>query len=203
MIKAALAVLLTISLSLEASASEAIHDEALAGALREIKPRMSPKLAAKHVEWARAAVQGTEIEPERVLGMAFRESSWNPFSVSRLECLVFCVRVTGILKERWPTSRGPYFCGVMQTHAASWKACQREAATTPANYRKGALHLQEWLDTAPCSARSGEARMTCALLGYGGGLKLIRAGSHPYPGNVRRATNDLRSRARALSSEID
>ncbi|MCC7251200.1 hypothetical protein [Hyphomicrobium sp.] len=176
------------------AAADDLDDAALAAALRQVKPRMSPALAAKHVAWARAATADTEVEVELLLGMAFRESSWDPFSVSRRACLAGrCVRVTGPLRHPVPLMEGPYFCGVMQIHAPSWKACAREAADTSANYRKGALHLQQWLDDPQCAALPGEARLTCALLGYGG-VETNRA-SHPYPRNVRRASEDLRQRA--------
>lgn len=184
------------------AAADDADDAALAVALRQVKPRMSPALAAKHVAWARAATADTEVEVELLLGMAFRESSWDPFSVSRRICLVGrCARVTGVLRHPVPLMEGPYFCGVMQVHAPSWKACTREAADTAANYRKGALHLQQWLDEPQCAAQLGEARLTCALLGYGG-VETNRA-THPYPRNVQRAAEDLRQRAALIDPEAD
>lgn len=184
------------------AAADDLDDAALAAALRQVKPRMSPALAAKHVAWARAATADTEVEVELLLGMAFRESSWDPFSVSRRICLAGrCVRVTGPLRHPVPLMSGPYFCGVMQIHASSWKACTREAADTATNYRKGALHLQQWLDEPQCAAQLGEARLTCALLGYGG-VETNRA-THPYPRNVQRAAENLQQRAAMIDPEAD
>mgnify|MGYP000281713792 CR=1 FL=1 len=167
----------------------------LVGALQGLKPKLSTKLAEKHVEWARAAVEGTEIEPDWILSIAFRESSLNPFSISRRECLIgYCVRVTGVLREPTPTMTGPFFCGVMQTKANSWKACQSLAKDTLGAYRAGALHLQEWLDNDACRLRDEEARWTCALTGYGGGPDLIvklKGKEWRYTRNVRATRKQL------------
>lgn len=178
--------------------AEELPDDPLVAAVHEFRPRMSIKLASKHVEWARAAVEGTEIDVYTLLGMAFRESSLSPWKVSRRECIAgLCVRVGGTLRQPLSTSTAPFFCGVLQVRTMTWKACQKHATSTAFNYRYAALHLQGWMDDAVCRDRADDDRLTCGLLGYGGGYPLIRLWNYPYPQNVREAADALRARVAA------
>lgn len=193
--------------------AESAPIEPLAMALREHRPQISERLAQKHVDWARAAVAGTNIEAEMTLGMAFRESGLNPFVVSRKQCGPeappkthrarkieaveggFCWRERTVMKQPGPLDTLPFFCGVMQMRSRSWEECQRYANDTAGSYRLAVAHLLGWYNDPVCNKLSGEERMTCALLGYGGGYPLIKVKDYPYPRNVRAATARLKQRA--------
>jgi len=184
-----------------ASPAPADSDEALlAAALVETAPRhLDFARASQHARAALAAAQGTEVDPFLLLGMAYIESRYDRRAVSRLECddprdRATCSRVASLWKRRSkPRSFAPpYFCGVLQVGGwISWRGCMDRVDDLEANYREAALHLQRWLEQPICKRR-GAGRLRCALLGYGGGYKLIAGGS-TYPRRCMAQARKLRT----------
>lgn len=169
-------------------------------AVMDLQPTLTSEQAAWHVELARAAVAGTNIEVERILGMAQAESSFDQRSVSRLECSGdVCQRKLGVLLAWGPHIKGRYFCGVMQIRAGhSRKRCDALRADVAGNYVRGVQTLLTFYNDPRC--RRARDRMYCALLGYGGGYPLIEIGKHRYPGKVERRMQRVKKLAAAHAS---
>ena len=172
--------------------SSAAHAGPLADVLVESWPDyLSPERAAAHVFAARAASVETGIDPLLLLGMAYHESRFQPDAVSRRHCEgETCVRRASHWRSRTRGAdfRGPYFCGVLQVEARSWRQCLAWRDDLVATYREAAHHLRWWLDEPHCR---GDLR--CALLGYGGGYRLIEVGSS-YPRRCLHKAAQIRRR---------
>ena len=101
--------------------------------------------AAANLTAARTAGTAEGVDPYLLLYIAWHESRFNP-------------------RERTPESGGRESCGVMTPFPRT--RCTRRSLG--AQYLVGAEHLRVWLDVCHDNAR-------CALLGYAGGYRLIRA----------------------------
>lgn len=185
-----------------ARADERRSADPLVLAVMDLEPSLTYEEAAHHVALARAAVAGTDIEVERILGMAQAESSFDRRSVSRLECFDgVCHRKLGVLLAWGPHIKGPYYCGVMQIRAKlSRRRCDALRADVPGNYVRGVQTLVTFYNDPKCRKKSASARMYCALLGYGGGYPLIEIGKHRYPGKVERRMQRVKKLAAAHAS---
>lgn len=166
--------------------------------------KANPGTATEHAHAAIFASTLTGVDAEILLGMAYVESRFYRRVVSRKECRAgVCQRKGGFWrshKKPW-YFRGPYFCGSLQTGGKiSWAACQHRMANLPFAYLEAALHLNKWRAQSICARRrTADARLRCAMLGYGGGHKLIaladsgyRAGSTTYPVRCLRFAKRLR-----------
>jgi len=106
---------------------------------------LTPTSAAAHLTAARSAANATKVDPYLLLYIAWHESRFNP-------------------RERTPESGGRESCGVMTPFPRA--RCARRSLAD--QYLIGAKHLRGWFDACRGNAR-------CALLGYAGGYRLIRA----------------------------
>lgn len=106
---------------------------------------LTPDSAAAHLAAACAAGAAEGVDPYLLLYIAWHESRFNP-------------------RERTPESGGRVSCGVM-TPSPRERCPGRGLA---GQYLAGAKHLRGWFDACHGNAR-------CALLGYAGGYRLIRA----------------------------
>jgi hypothetical protein len=185
----------------ERAYAETSTSDPLALALMDIQPQLDEEEARAHVAMARAALEGTPFHVERVLAIAFVESSFDPRTVSRLECSDGeCQRKLGVLLRWKPSIRGPYFCGVMQVMARHSRArCDELREDVPSNYVAGVGILHAWYNHPLCR-KHRRGRMYCALLGYGGGKPLILRGEHRYPGKIERAMGRIKRRVEANTS---
>jgi hypothetical protein len=153
---------------------------ALAARLTGAVPALDPELAAAHVAAAHAAATD-EIRPELLLAMAYVESRYSPYALSRM---VDGERRTG----NWTPSRPPpfdrgtsLFCGPLQTRALSWKQCLSHRDLTVA-YHTSVRELTVWLRD-----RRVRGNIAKALAGYGCGNHGVTTGRcNRYPERVLR-----------------
>lgn len=118
-------------------------------ALRASAPRdLTTETAREHLTAAQAAAVMFQLDPSLLLAIAYRES-----------------RYTGSV--RGPEVQGKHACGVMQPLMGA-EPCP--AQDLLAGYTEGARHLRVWLDTKTC-----RLDIRCALLGYAGGYRLLKA----------------------------
>lgn len=192
-----------------AHADELQPADPLVLAVMDLQPDLTVEEATWHVSLARDAVAGTNIEVERILGMTDIESTFDPRTVSRLECFSgVCHRKLGVLLAWGPHIKGPYFCGVMQVRAKheckrcsdaqQRKRCDQLREDTSANYKAGVEILTSFYNDPRCRKRRD--RMYCALLGVGGGYPLIEIGKHRYPGKVERRMQRVKKLSAAHAS---
>lgn len=163
-----------IALSFQMPIDQArIHAEAAVRAAQEYKTKL-------HMSEADAATL--------LLGMAYLESRYDSTALSRLEKQPRggYKRVTGTWAGEVapPHARAPWFCGPLQTGGnVSWDECRRMREDVAYGYQVGAQELAQWMADPTCHAQEGQARLVCALRGYGGGYAAIRAEIR-YPANV-------------------
>ena len=143
--------------------------------------------AFDNVDAAISAAEATGIDADLLLAMAYVESRFSPYSLSRLECKnKVCKRVTGTWTgDEPPKGAHPtWYCGVLQTGGSiSWDECMsmRDLET---GYLAGAKHLVEWRNAAPCRKLHEDDRMVCALRGYNGGWAAIKNSAKGYANAV-------------------
>jgi hypothetical protein len=165
--------------------------ETLIAALLTFAPHYLDADQAKlHADAAYAAEQATGVGADLLLSIAWVESRYDPYSVSRMECFDgVCKRKTG----HWSKSTKPagakptYYCGVTQVGGAiTWAQCKAYRDITDA-YLTGAIHLDSWMNSPPCRKLEGRARVDCGLRGYNGGWASIKNEAKVYVGMVRNA----------------
>lgn len=151
------------------------------------KGKFDEVAAAEHVQAALAAAT-PKISASLLLGIAWEESGYNPTLVSRIECnkANVCARKTGSLPSRKKPKnvRGPYFCGLTQLKALTWKQCLALRDDLEGAYLGAATHLAQWMDEGVCRWRKGDKRIACGLLGYGGGWQAIERAKSTYPARI-------------------
>lgn len=178
--------------------------EPLIAAILAMALHLAPDVAREHVTAAvaaahahHAALQLSEHEAaELLLGMAYIESRYIPTALSRREPQAPGVyrRVTGIWAAHTPPprARSPWFCGPLQAGGrVPWRVCQRMRTDLAYGYAAGAAELGVWYNDLACRSRPRDARLSCALHGYGGGYAAVAAGTHAYPAKVRRAARRI------------
>jgi len=168
----------------------------LVATLRTYAPRyiMTDEQAKAHAEAALAAEQATGIDARLLLAIVWVESRYDPYSVSRMECINgTCRRRTGHWDKdaKPPGARPTYYCGVTQVGGPiSWDKCKELRGIDEA-YLTGAIHLDSWMFSKPCRNLKGTERENCGLRGYNGGWASIRNKSKTYVGMVRRAHSGI------------
>jgi len=178
--------------------------EPLIAAILAMALNLAPDAAREHVDAAVAAARAHHVELQRpapevarlLLGMAYIESRYTPTALSRREPQATGAyhRVTGVWAAATPPAqaRPPWFCGPLQTGGhVPWRVCQRMRTDLAYGYAVGATELVAWYNDPACRARAHDARLTCALHGYGGGYAAVAAGTHAYPANVRWAAQRI------------
>lgn len=152
------------------------------------------------VAFAHAELAARHDDPALLLAIAHAESRHQPGAVSRLECRGECRRRASIVRGRGAHWRPPYFCGVTQTVAPSWRACQRLLADDELAFERSAAEVAAWLQARPCRKRRGQGpRVACALAGYGAGTAAARRGSSRYARRVLARRDRIASMARAIA----
>lgn len=185
---------------------EPIVDPLVEATLQNAPRYLTEETALEHVTAAREAsdlvsTTNPEVTPELLLAMAYIESRYDVRSVSRLVTQPdgTKVRKTGLWKsDRRPSNVvGNMYCGITQSKARSWRRCM-ELRQIDKAYVAAALELKRWNESKLCRKRKGTKRMTCALLGYGGGNAAIRRGegwrkkgATTYPRRVRARVRQL------------
>lgn len=143
---AVLLALATRAVGAPAASPPTAAPDAEARALRSWDPvDLTDASAAAHLAAARSAAVAEGVDPYLLLYIAWHESRFNP-------------------RERTPESGGRESCGVMTPFPRA--RCARRPLV--GQYLAGAKHLRGWFDACRGNAR-------CALLGYAGGYRLIRA----------------------------
>jgi hypothetical protein len=151
-------------------------------------------LARRNVYAARLAAKKYGFKVEELLAQAWVESRYNPYDLSRIQCVKgVCKRHTG----RWthsykpPGAKPTYYCGPMQVGGnISWAECRRLMHDLVANYESGASHVREWEKYARLDKRCKKhkigtrERRTCALRGYVGGWKGLYSSRNNYPRKI-------------------
>jgi hypothetical protein len=165
----------------------------LARAARAAAPRELGAAAAR--EHALAAVLAAPRDLERqelLLGQAWVESRYVPDATSRV---VGTHRVTGRLPGTSPgRAHGPFFCGPIQAAAGrSWATCLA-LRDVRVGYAAGAGELLTW--ERFCRRRRARQPLSCALAGYGGGVRAALSGRSSYPARVL-------ARARAIHEQLE
>jgi hypothetical protein len=135
--------------------------------------------ALAHVHAASVAATD-EISAEVLLAVAYVESRFDPYWVSRVEGRK---RIYGRYRAATAPKRldktKSLYCGVLQTRARSWDACVSQRDLVVA-YRAAAAELTSWL-------RDKRVRgdLSRALAGYGCGNHGVRTGKcNRYQGRV-------------------
>lgn len=151
----------------------------LAMRLAATHPQLEPADVAAHVEAASLAAT-PQISPELLLAVAFVESRFSPFALSRIEGTE---RRIGRYSSDQPPPRlrkgTSMYCGPLQTFALTWGDCLAVRDLTLA-YATGAKELTDWLND-----RRVRGDMTLALAGYGCGNRGVLTGKcNRYPGRV-------------------
>jgi hypothetical protein len=183
--------------------------ELLIAAIVAMSFQLSPEDARKHVEAATAAAHthyaqlhlSEAATAQLFLGMSYIESRYTPLTLSRREPGRGGAyrRVTGVWTASTPPpgARPSWFCGPLQTGGnVPWETCQRMREDLVYGYTAGADELVTWYNDPACRTHTGEARLTCALHGYGGGYAAVRAGTQRYPANVLIAARRIEQLAR-------
>lgn len=138
------------------------------------------QLTGAPVEHSMAAhdAESSLVTAHMLLRQSYRESRWiaavpGQVTVSRMEG---SKRRTGVIRGRWrPVVSGPYFCGTLQLKRKTQEACRKIDADIPASYREAVHHLMEWRAYCINTGRGTVTNWrTCALAGYGGGVKATR-----------------------------
>lgn len=184
--------------------SQKMSASILVAALLHLFPYyLDPVTAQANVDAALMASEATGVDPVLLLGMAYVESRFNPYSLSRIQCKgKRCKRVTGawLGDDPPPGARPTWYCGVLQTGGAvPWEECLR-LRDLDAAYLSGAQHLVEWQGMSPCAKQRKEVRLDCALRGYNGGWWSIRHRAAVYVRLVRRANFWIGHTARRLQA---
>lgn len=153
-------------------------ESVLVAALLLFAPRyLDRETATQHVQAALAAGKRTGVDPVLLLALAYVESRYSPFSLSRIQCSKRrCRRVTGEWSSTLPPrgAKPTWYCGVTQVGGkVSWKECLA-LRDVRYNYLVGARHLVRWSKDAYCRGNVDEDLLRCALRGYNGGYPAIR-----------------------------
>jgi hypothetical protein len=158
---------------------------------------LDAEAARLHASSAYSAEQETGVPATLLLGIAYHESRFDPFSLSRMECRAgTCTRVTGIWRQEKPPAgaRQTFYCGVLQVGGwVSWKECRRLMFNIPDNYKTAAKELTGWLNDPSCIRLRGDDKLICALMGYGGGYRAINSNSARYARRVKRMADHIRA----------
>lgn len=133
-----------------------------------------------HVHAAMAAATD-QVPAELLLGMAYVESRFNRFALSRIER---GHRVMGVWPSREPprylTKNTSMFCGVTQTRAFKWDVCL-ERRNLDVAYSMAASELGNWLRD-----RRVRGNLDVALAGYACGNHGVKTGKcNRYPARVK------------------
>lgn len=183
-------------------------------AIMRINPKLTLEDAQIHVEAARAASAKYGYEVEFLLAQAATESAFRPNSLSYMECRPDqpCKRKLTHWRHKYKPKYGKksWYCGAVQVGGhVPWKKCRELMDDVALNYMTGAAHLNEWetqyiqKDRKCRRYKPGtRAARTCALFGYVGGFKSLKAKRNKYPANIyRREQTILLYVARAKDKE--
>jgi hypothetical protein len=177
--------------------------QALAGdyhvdAIMALNPKLSLEDAEVHVEAARKASAKYGYEVEFLLAQAATESAFRRNSLSYMECRPNqpCKRKLTHWRHKYKPKHAQrsWYCGAVQVGGhVPWKRCRELMDNVELNYMVGSAHLQEWetryikKDRKCRSFKPGtRAARTCALFGYVGGFKGLKAKKNKYPANIYR-----------------
>jgi len=149
---------------------------------------MDPKDAYLH---AQAAVRAASdrVKPELLLAIAYTESKFDAFALSRVEG---SKRRVGRWESQEPPKRlrkgASMFCGPLQTRALTWEDClaQRDLLTA---YKAGVKEIEEWLDN-----KYVHGNISRALAGFGCGTQGAKSGH---------CSNAFQSRILAYARKIE
>lgn len=157
----------------------------------------APDPLASHVAAAEAAAEQGASKlglraadaAQLLLAMAYNESRYDSRALSRLEQRSDGTyhRVTGVWSRATPPAGAepPWFCGPIQTGGrVPWDVCQRMRTDLTFAYATAMAELAGWYRDPACRGREQDARLACALHGYGGGYRMIQRGTHSYPRRV-------------------
>lgn len=169
---------------------------------------VSAEVVTEQVTAAIAAEKATGVDAYLLLGIAYVESCYQATQVSySLGCSGEgakrrCRRGHATLRtlKQPEGARASYYCGPTQVGGwVSWERCVELMRDVRENYLYAANHLKKWMNDPNCSKRSQEDRLTCALLGNGGGYPAIDAWSTKsghrvvgYPGRCLHRASQLR-----------
>jgi hypothetical protein len=140
------------------------------------RPELERAAAPAHAIAAIAAERGA-ITAETLLAMGYSETRYDGAHVG---------------------GRGK-FCGVVQATATGADDCA-SLADLGAGYAAGADQLAIWVRACSSTSRRGAwpSAITCALAGYGGGWRAVRAGTSSYPARVIARARRIRRLERSL-----
>jgi hypothetical protein len=151
----------------------------LALRLAATHPQLEPAEVLAHAQAATRAAT-PEVSAELLLAVAFVESRFSPFALSRIEGTDR--RIGKYVSDKPPARlrRGSsMYCGPLQTFALTWRDCMA-ARELSVGYENGAHEIGRWLKD-----RRVKGDMTLALAGYGCGNKGVKTGKcNRYPGRV-------------------
>ena len=166
--------------------------------------QLTPETAMAHAKAAQGAADATGLPATLLLAVSYAETRYEPLSLSRVQCSRGkCRRVTGIWTGSIAPlgSRGPYFCGPLQSEdTMDWQTCQRVRVDLAAGYLDGAREILEWERAAPCRRLDADKRIECGLAGFNAGWRGAREGTNSYARTVLRTAARLR---RALERVLD
>lgn len=149
---------------------------------------------------AHAELAARHAEPALLLAIVHAESRHRPGAVSRLECAAACRRRASIVRARGAHWRPPYFCGVTQVRATSWRGCRLLLSDDALAFERSEAELDAWLRARPCATRRGQGpRVACALAGYGAGTRAAWRGTSRYARRVLARRARIASMARAVA----
>jgi soluble lytic murein transglycosylase-like protein len=122
-----------------------------AAALRDTAPMyLTTITAAAHLRAARVAGAVYAVDPDLLLSIAWHESRFSAAVVT-------------------PEAGGKFSCGAMTPEPTRDRAaCAYATSSLMASYLVGAKHLRGWIDAS-------HGNIHVAILGYGGGYRLIGA----------------------------
>ena len=173
-------------------------------ALLALRPALPHAAARAHVAAAQAA-SAPDLPAEVLLGVAAVESDFSGARLSWRECAGgTCRRRTGPWAGAEPPPRAApsWYCGATGVGGyVPWERCAQLMRDVPLSYRVAAAHLREWARlarTVPACADAtlaSDSGLRCALAGYNGGFRAVRAGSS-YPARVLRFAALLRAKGR-------
>ena len=165
---------------------------------------LTPATAKANAEAAQEAAGATGLTATLLLAVTYAETRYEPLSLSRVQCSRGKFRrVTGVWTgtDAPPGSRGPYFCGPLQSEdTMDWQTCQRVRVDLADGYLDGAREILEWELAAPCRRLDADKRLECGLAGFNAGWRGARAGTNSYARVVLRTAECLR---RALERVLD
>lgn len=133
-----------------------------------------------HVHAAMAAATD-DVPAELLLGMAYVESRFDRFALSRVERGRRVMgRYPSVEPPRYLTKTGSLYCGVVQTFAKTWATCLQQRDLHIA-YSTAAMELGHWLKD-----RRVRGNLDVALAGYGCGNHGVSTGKcNRYPARVQ------------------